>query len=215
MRTDISHPLSVSILTCRTVQSYGIRKTLRLRYTNLISVTVHEPLHINTTVWSNNMLHTEHLGYLEHPRTSAYAYELIAVQRATCKKKVVNTSSLRHSLSNCAREEEDTDGRAEERRRQVSVELRPDDARVAVDVGDRAPVLLCLGLLALDRAGDLLADVEFRVLLGGDAVDLEERLGWVELALVAAERGEDRGDVELRLGRHLSERPALASLFKK
>ena len=99
----------------------------------------------------------------------------------------------------CAREEEDADVRTKERRRKVPVELRPHNPAVAVNVCDRAPVLLSLGLLALDRAGDLLADVELRVLLAGDTLDLEERLGWVELALVAAERGEGSLDVELRL----------------
>ena len=66
-------------------------------------------------------------------------------------------------------------------------------------VGDCAPVLLSLDLLAPDRACDLLADVEFGILLAGDTLDPQEGLGRVELALVAAEGGEDRIDVELRL----------------
>ena len=128
------------------------------------------------------------------------------------KCKVYAHLTFRPSQSAWEKEDADLVG-SEESWWQVPIELSPDDAAVAMNLGDCAPVLLSLGLLADDWRANLLADIEFSLFLGVDTFDLKKSLGWVQGALVPAERCEASVDVETWfLRRHIGK--AMAGRLK-
>ena len=98
--------------------------------------------------------------------------------------------------SQSAWEKEDTDIGSEEGWWQVPIELGPDDAAVAVNLGNNTPVLLLISLLADNWGANLLANIEFGLFLGVNTINLEKSLSWVQGALVPAERSEASIDIE-------------------
>ena len=84
-----------------------------------------------------------------------------------------------------------------------------------MDTDDRAPVrwVGSVNNLGPHWGHDLLADIELGLFFGGHTLDPEQRLSWVQLALVAAEGGEDRVHIQSGLfGSHV--RKATTALFE-
>ena len=102
-------------------------------------------------------------------------------------------------------EKEDTDIRSQESWWQITAKFSTNNTTVSVYLGNDSPVLLpalfSVGLVCWGE--NFLADIKLGLFLCVDAFDLKKSLSWVDLTLVAAERGEYGWNVKpWFLGRH-------------